>query len=242
MLLIPTPYLPFILLSLLVIMAVSVKKKKITLPAAFTAAGIGLLVLQAGQIKGILMLLTFFLLSVWATAHKKTIKAKLHPDNLADQGRNSGQVLANGGVAALSAILSIIDPQHREVYLLMMAASLAAALADTLSSELGMVYGRRFYHIITFKKEANGLDGVVSLEGLWIGTAGAGIIALLYAGFDKKALIVVFAGVLGNLMDSVLGATLERKGLMGNNMVNFLNTLFAAVAALAMNTFFTDVL
>lgn len=238
MLLIPIPYLPFILLFLLVIMAISVKKKKITLPAAFTAAGIGLLVLQAGQIRGILMLLTFFLLSVWATAHKKTIKAKLHPDNLADQGRNSGQVLANGGVAGLCAILSIIDPQHLEVYLLMMAASLAAALADTLSSELGMVYGRRFYHIVTFKKEANGLDGVVSMEGLWIGTAGAAIIALLYAGFDKKALIVVFAGVLGNLMDSILGATLERRGLMGNNMVNFLNTLFAAVAALAMYTLF----
>lgn len=232
MLLFPTPYLPFILLSLLVVMAISVKKKKITPSAAFTAAGIGLLVLQAGQIKGILMLLTFFLLSIWATVHKKNIKAKLHPDNLADKGRNSRQVLANGGVAGLSAILSIVDPQHAKVYMIMMAASLASALADTLSSELGMVYGRRFYNILTFKKEANGLDGVVSLEGFWIGTAGACIIALLYAGFDKTALIVIFAGVLGNLTDSILGATLERSGFMGNNVVNFLNTLFAAVVAM----------
>lgn len=232
MLLLPIPYLPFVLLSLVVVMAISVKKKKITPSAAFTAAGIGLLVLQGGQIKGILMLLTFFLLSIWATAHKKTIKAKLHPDNLADKGRNSRQVLANGGVAGLSAILSIVDPRHAKVYMIMMAASLASALADTLSSELGMVYGRRFYNILTFKKEANGLDGVVSLEGFWIGTAGACTIALLYAGFDKTALIVIFAGVLGNLTDSILGATLERRGFMGNNMVNFLNTLFAAVAAM----------
>ncbi len=237
-----TSYILFILLSLFGIMAISVKKKKITLSGAFTAAGIGLLVLHAGQIRGILMLLSFFLLSIWATAHKKTIKAKLHADNLADQGRNSGQVLANGGVAGLTAILSIIDPQHTEIYIMMMAASLASALADTLSSELRMVYGRRFYHITTFKRETNGLDGVVSLEGLWIGTAGAGIIAVLYAGLNKTALIVLFAGILGNLMDSVLGATLERKNLIGNNMVNFLNTLFAALAALAMQGIFTDLL
>lgn len=239
---ISAPYLYTIGLTLFVIMAISVKKKKITLSGAFTAAGIGLLVLQAGQFKGILMLLSFFLLSVWATAHKKTIKAKLHPDNLADQGRDSGQVLANGGIAGLTAVLSIIDPQHTEIYIMMMAASLASALADTLSSELGMVYGRRFYHIITFKREANGLDGVVSLEGLWIGTAGAAIIAVLYAGLDKTAVIVLFAGILGNLMDSVLGATLERKNFIGNNMVNFLNTLFAALAALAMRYLFTDLL
>ncbi len=36
-------------------------------------------------------------------------------------------------------------------------------------------------------------------------------------------------GQQGNLADSVLGATLERKGLMGNNVVNFFNTGVGAV-------------
>ncbi|TCC96039.1 DUF92 domain-containing protein [Pedobacter hiemivivus] len=227
-----TSYLPYLFLSLAIVMLISVKAKKLTIPAALSATGIGLLVLQAAQVKGVLMLLTFFLLSVWATAHKKAIKAKLHVDNLANMGRTAGQVFANGGVAGLTAILAIIDPSHIETYLIMMAASLASALADTLSSELGMVYGRRFYNIITLKKEANGLDGVVSLEGLLIGTVGACIIALIYAGLDKMALIVVFAGTLGNLTDSILGATLERKHQIGNNTVNFLNTLFAALVAM----------
>ena len=34
------------------------------------------------------------------------------------------------------------------------------------------------------------------------------------------------------LFDSVLGATLERKGLLGNDGVNFISTVFAADAAL----------
>jgi uncharacterized membrane protein len=36
---------------------------------------------------------------------------------------------------------------------------------------------------------------------------------------------------MGNLADSVLGATLERQHKMGNDTVNFLNTLFAALVA-----------
>lgn len=215
-------------------MVISVKAKKLTTLAALSATGLGIMVLQAAQLKGVFMLLSFFLLSVWATAHKKSIKTRLHADNLASTGRTAGQVFANGGVAGLTAILAIIDPLHTDIYLIMMAASLASALADTLSSELGMVYGRRFYNIITFKKEANGLDGVVSLEGLLIGTVGACIIALIYSGFHKIGLIVVFAGILGNLSDSVLGATLERKHKIGNNTVNFLNTLFAALVAMVM--------
>jgi uncharacterized membrane protein len=35
---------------------------------------------------------------------------------------------------------------------------------------------------------------------------------------------IVLAGFTGNLVDSVLGAALERKGWIGNNVVNFLNT------------------
>lgn len=224
-------YLLLILLSMLAIMVISVKKRKLTFQGAITAVIIGMLVLQTAQLKGVLMLMTFFVLSVLTTTHKKEIKAKLHPDNLADKGRNSKQVLANGGVAGLAAILEVFDPQHHELYIMMMAASLASALADTLSSELGMVYGRRFYNIVTFKKEENGLDGVVSIEGLFIGAAGSCIIALIYSGFNNAGFIVFIAGVMGNLTDSILGASLERKNFIGNNAVNFFNTLFAALVA-----------
>lgn len=221
----------FTLLLLLVVVAISVQKQKLTLQAAFIAVTIGLLVFISAGLTGVSLLMTFFILSVIATAHKKGIKAKINRDNLANKARNTRQVLANGGIAAITAVLIIIDPQRTELYSIMMAASLASALADTLSSELGMVYGRRFYNILTLKKEANGLDGVVSIEGLLIGFLGSATIAMIYPGFNKTAIIVLVAGAIGNLTDSLLGATLERKHYIENDLVNFLNTSVAALIA-----------
>ena len=232
------PLLQIVLFLLTALMVVCVKIKKLTLFAAVTATILGFLVALASGLKGISMLAAFFVLSVLATSHKKAEKLKIHPAESAGSpevektGRDSWQVLANGGIAGITAILVLLNPENSSYYLLMMAASLASALADTLSSELGTLYGSRFFNVITFKKEAKGLDGVISIEGTIIGAIGAGIIALIYAGFGKTALTVALAGILGNLTDSILGALLERKNLIGNNLVNFLNTLFAAVIAL----------
>jgi uncharacterized protein (TIGR00297 family) len=98
-----------------------------------------------------------------------------------------------------------------------------------------MVYGRRYYHILTWRPDEKGLDGVVSREGWLIGIAGSAVIAVVYAvghGWDTRIFfILIGSGTLGNLIDSVLGAVWERKGQLSNNAVNFLNTLAAALAA-----------
>jgi uncharacterized membrane protein len=60
-------------------------------------------------------------------------------------GRTTGQVLANAGVAAITGALVLLYPQFRYLLVLMMAASFASATADTLSSELGTVYGKRVF-------------------------------------------------------------------------------------------------
>ena len=149
--------------------------------------------------------------------------------------KSAGQVLANGGVAGLIGFLTLLVPHHATTLQVMMATSLASATADTVSSELGVVYGRRFYNIGTLRSDKRGLDGVVSLEGTFLGVVGGLLIAVIYAlefGFGKNMFWIVVAGTIGNLADSVLGATLERSRIMNNNAVNFCNTLVAALAAL----------
>jgi uncharacterized protein (TIGR00297 family) len=222
----------FIIPLIIIVMMLCIKTKKLTIPASLVAGIVGILIFTGAGYTGIIMLGSFFITGILATAHKKQLKAVagVHP-----QERTVGQVLANGGVAAGIATLAIFDPEHASIYIIMLAGSLASATADTLSSELGMVYGKNFYNILNFRREQKGLDGVISMEGTLIGAAGALIIAAIYAiayGADLHCLIIAVAGILGNVSDSVLGAALERKRYIGNDVVNFLNTLFAALVAL----------
>jgi uncharacterized protein (TIGR00297 family) len=225
-------YLPlFLLLTAGII--ISVKVEKLTLPAALTGGAIAVLIFLGAGYTGLSMLAAFFVLGTIATVWKKKEKQLFKPATDHTK-RNAGQVLANGGVAAIIGIMICFMPAQIELLRITMAASLSSAMADTLSSELGMIYGRRFYNIVTFKKDEKGLDGVISLEGILIGIVGSIMIAIIYAlgfGWNSSFLVILVAGTIGNLSDSVLGALLERRYYLDNDDVNFLNTLIAALAA-----------
>lgn len=222
----------FLAVLLIFSMVTCVKTKKLTIPASFLAAVIGVVVFIAADLKGVLLLLVFFILSVLATGYKRHLKAKYENADGQARGRTAGQVFANGGVAAIIAGCSLLFPAYQTLFLAMMAASLASALSDTLSSELGTVYGRRFFNIITWKQDVRGLDGVVSMEGTLIGLLGSGIVALAFSGPGKLAVLITLSGFLGNLSDSIIGALLERKNHISNNAVNLLSTFFAAAVML----------
>ncbi|XZF15724.1 DUF92 domain-containing protein [Chitinophagaceae bacterium MMS25-I14] len=224
------------ILFLLLAVAASIKARKLTPVGAVTGGLLGCLVFVGAGFWGIAMVAFFFLLGTLATSWKKDFKVR---NGMSEQGssrRNAGQVLANAGVAAICGACGYLFPEHIGMFRLMMAASLSAATADTLSSELGNVYGRNFYNVLTFKKDTRGLDGVVSLEGTIIGVAGSSFIALIYMcgfGFSWSTfMVLLLAGTFGNFTDSFLGAWLERRQLIGNDLVNACNTLAAALFAL----------
>lgn len=219
---------------------ISVYTRKLTVPAAITGVLCGTIIYMGVGYGGLALLAAFFLCGTLSTAWGRKTKDGLNKPGDSIQ-RKSGQVLANAGTAALLSFLAIIFPEYAMVFLLMVAGSFASATADTLSSELGMLYGKSFYNCLSWKKDVKGSDGVISLEGTLIGVAGAGLISLIYGLFtliDSRIFIIVFAGFAGNFADSVMGASLERRNFLSNDGVNFFSTLFAACVTLLLISVF----
>ncbi len=215
-------------------MVYSVRAGKLTMGAAGTGGALGLLIFLGSGFSGLALLALFFGLGTTASSWRVAYKRRL---GLAEENRGrrtAGQVVANAGVAGLLGLLAWLLPPSAPLAHLMLAGSFAAATADTLASELGNVYGRRYYNILTLRPDARGLNGVVSLEGTALGLAGTAALAAAYClgfGWGPAFGWLLVAGTAGNLVDSVLGATLERRGVLSNNAVNFLNTLTGALVA-----------
>lgn len=222
----------FIISILLIGAILSVKAGKLTAIAGATGFFVGLVIYAGSSYTGIAMIATFFLLGSFATSWGMSEKLRLGIAEKNKGKRTAVQVIANAGVAAILGLLVTVMPKYADVLRLMMAASIASATADTISSELGMVYGKKFYNILTFKNDIKGLDGVVSIVGTLAGIAGSFCISIIYAigfGVNSSLLTIVVAGTIGNLSDSILGATFERKNRLNNNAINFLNTAIGAL-------------
>ncbi len=151
------------------------------------------------------------------------------------EGRSASQVLANTGMAAACALC--YSGLHAPLMLLGMAAALAVAAADTVSSECGQALRREARLITTFERVPAGTDGGVTLGGTSAGAVAAGLVSLIgmWAGLlsSRWVWIAVTGGVVGMLVDSFLGALFERRGWIGNDSVNFVSTVVAAVGAAA---------
>jgi uncharacterized protein (TIGR00297 family) len=155
------------------------------------------------------------------------------------EGRDASQVLANLGVATVCAGIYALDhgkfAHGKIVWLLAMSAALSEAAADTVSSEVGQALGEKARLITNWKTVPAGTNGAITLTGTLAGIASAAIVSSVCLLGGLVSLhwlpISVGAALLGMIMDSFLGAWLERRGLLNNNSVNFLSTLVTAVAS-----------
>jgi uncharacterized protein (TIGR00297 family) len=182
---------------------------------------------------GLPSLLTLFLLTWGATRFGRSKKQQLGVAE--DQrGRNAAQVAANLGVAGLGAAAALTFPPS--LFGLVVVAALAEATADTLASELGEVLGGRPLMVTSLRRVSVGTDGAISLVGTLAGTSGAVLLVLVAALTLRlkveQAVCAVLGAIAGLFVDSLLGATAERRGWLNNDAVNFLSTLAAALIAM----------
>jgi uncharacterized protein (TIGR00297 family) len=194
---------------------------------------------------GLTPLVLLFLLTFLATrvGRKPKTNAGLAE---ARHGRNAAQVIANLSVAGICTWVfgewllkgdtsRILMAAPAWMMKIMVLATLVEATADTVSSEIGQAFGGKPVLLTSLRRVAVGTDGAITVLGSFAGVAG-GIVVAVAGGWAmhltlRAAGVALIAGILGLFFDSLAGATLERRGWLGNDLVNFVSTAFAAGAA-----------
>ncbi|MEL7061622.1 MAG: DUF92 domain-containing protein, partial [Acidobacteriota bacterium] len=208
--------------------------KSVDLSGAIGGGLLGTLIWASLGPAGFAFLVAFFIIGTGATklGYQRKAKAKLAQE--AGGRRSARHAFANTGVPAIAAFFAATTP-HAELYLVAFVAAFATATSDTLGSEIGQLYGRRTFLITTLRPVPRGTEGAVSLEGTLAGVLGSLVLGLIgwvvgFYGWIGVA-VVVAAAFVGTTLESLIGATIERWGLLDNEAVNFLNTLIGALAA-----------
>jgi len=204
-----------------VLILISEKYRVLDRLGVYAAAALGIVVGGLGHWTWLVILLGFLGTSHKATKWRFEEKSAKGLSESSDGHRSWGNVVANGGLPGLVAIISWIVGDH-ENGVWIFSASVAVAAADTFASEIGCL-DERVRMITTMKKCEPGLNGGFSPNGQLAALVGSSIIAVLAflsnQNLELMALVVVI-GWLGCQVDSLLGALLENRGLMTKGTVN----------------------
>lgn len=191
--------------------------KVLTLSGTMVAFLLGTFIFGIGGIAWMIPLGIFFLLSSLLSKLGGSRKASAELMYEKSGNRDMMQVLANGGVAGLLAIIWHYT-QFDLLYLAFLG-SLAAATADTWGTEIGVFSRRPPRSILTFRQVTMGTSGGITMVGTTGAALGSGILTL--SGLlvpistldpllkSHTFLAIAFAGVAGALFDSLLGATVQ---------------------------------
>lgn len=187
--------------------------RSLTVGGALAAVVVGTAATMAGW-GWAAVLITFFVTSSVLSRFRRGVRdARI--SGIVEKGdeRDAWQVLANGGVFALSALLALVNGSAASGWMLVGLGAIAAAAADTWATEIGTLAGRAPRSIVSLRPLPTGTSGGVTLFGLMASLGGAGVIALAAhaTGLLHDSWAVVAGGVAGSLADSVVGATLQER-------------------------------
>ncbi|XP_074595145.1 transmembrane protein 19 [Brevipalpus obovatus] len=188
-------------------------------------------------------MLAFFLTSSRATKYMGHLKRKVEADYEKSSRRNWLQVVCNGGIALQFALFYILErgiaeetpinfkqDYHASWFAMAVMGSIACCNGDTWASELGIVLSKSDPVLITtLHKVPKGTNGGVTIMGLILSATGGLVIGFVYyttlllcinrgvlaISPDQWPVIVIglLAGLIGSIIDSLLGATLQYSGL-----------------------------
>ncbi|RJS72208.1 MAG: TIGR00297 family protein [Candidatus Syntrophoarchaeum sp. WYZ-LMO15] len=228
-------HLLFAFLFSLILGLISYRERAVEITGVVAGTMLGMLLIIFGDIRWFLIAFLFSLLGSIFTRYR--FEAKLRAGIAQEKSgvRSYRNVFANGlvGLAMAIAYGKYQDP----IFIVGFLASFASATGDTLASEIGQTSRDQPILITTFEPVPPGTDGGITVLGELAAIFGAFILVLaayIMGMGNGYCIIAAFVGgFMGVNFDSLLGATLERGGVLGNDGVNLLSTAFAAVVAAA---------
>ena len=240
-------------------------RKSLSLSGAVAAMGVGTLIFMFGSLFWYRLLLVFFISSSIFSHFKRERKREVEELFAKTGCRDALQVLANGGLGAVLVIFSFLSSDPLP-YMMLYLGTIASVNADTWATELGVLNRQAPRHILTWKRVEKGTSGGISRLGLVASLCAAGLIGLLgflwmrmegHSVSPSVIFIGTMAGFIGALVDSLLGATVQKINVcqqcgkitektvhcgqeadnyqghswMTNDLVNFLSSFFGGLIA-----------
>jgi uncharacterized protein (TIGR00297 family) len=201
---------------------------------------LGTAVFYAFSAPGFVLLAAFFVLGTAFTKLGYRRKAGMGAAQ-ADGSRRSPRHVWGKGIAALLAAVAAVFLKDASLARLGFVAAMAASLADTTATELGLLAGRRPLLLSTFTRVPPGTPGAITLEG-----SGFGLLAALMMSFAGYGLGLVsgpgaafsaFAAVMSTHLESWLRARQGTTGASGPVM-NAFHTVTAMLSAVLLGRYF----
>ena len=242
---------------------VAIWRKALTYPATALAWCFSVVICFCAGVYGFLALAATLVFTLIAGKISGKTREKAEKKLHAKHGRrDSVQIICNVGTSAFMAALYALT--EREAFLCASGGALAASLADSMASELGILSKTPPRDICTLRRVQPGISGGVSALGLAMSALGSIIIAAVCLGHGRGggfAAVIALSGFLAALADSALGSAVQAKyrcpvcgaltekkvhcgekgslekglSIVDNDMVNLLNNLTGAAAALVLH-------
>ncbi|NJF25459.1 DUF92 domain-containing protein [Thermococcus sp. Bubb.Bath] len=195
------------------------------------AVVLGIFLLWLGGVYPFLAMMVFLMIGVAATKYRFEEKVRRGFSSKSERVRGLGNVLGNGLAVVVFLVVEMITRQ--DIFWAATFSAIATVNGDTLASELGKVFGRRPRLITNLKPVKPGTNGGISLPGEFFALVGAALIVPFALPLTSHKLLmgaaIVVGGFVGVNLDSLIGATLENRGITDNNTTNFTASLLGGL-------------
>jgi uncharacterized protein (TIGR00297 family) len=203
------------------------------LSGLFSGALVGVILIVFADVWWFFVVLIFLMMGAATTRYRFEYKTSLGAGQSHGGVRGYVNVFSNLLVGTAAAVLFGVTGQV--MFAALFIGSVATAAADTVAGEIGMTTSAPVL-ITTFEMVPRGTNGGVTLEGEIAACIGSLVIAgaACFLGVITFPMlgICTLAGFIGTNIDSLVGATLEDTGHIGNAGTNLIATLCGGLFAL----------